>query len=337
MSPVPAGQPLACDVLPGIRPAARLGRGPGGAGGHERNPPGDQPVADRRAGRPLSLRRDASAGLCGCWFADVLEGAIVTEREQLERGIAALESQRGVLGDAVVDIALVPLRARLAALGTPEQQLKVVTILFTDVVGSTTLSQRLDPEDIHAIMDGALQHLTAIVESQHGRVLQYAGDSLLAVFGAVEAHEDDPERAVRAGLAILEETRRLALSVQTRHGPDGFNVRVGVHTGPVLLGGGVGRGGQHPWHCRQHCGPHGADRTCWGSAHQSQHLPPCPWRVRGVGGATAHGQGHRRPDAHLLGVAHQAQSLPRNDPRGGGHRDAHGRTRSRVCEVDRHL
>lgn len=184
MSPVPAGQPRACDVLPGM-------------------------------------------------------GAIVTEREQLERGIAALESLRGVLGDAVVDIALAPLRARLAALGTPEQQLKVVTILFTDVVGSTTLSQPLDPEDIHAIMDGALQHLTAIVESQYGRVLQYAGDSLLAVFGANETHEHDPERAVRAGLAILEEARRLALHVQEHHGRDGFNVRVGIHTGPVLLGGGV--------------------------------------------------------------------------------------------------
>ena len=163
----------------------------------------------------------------------------MTEREELEGGIAALESQRAVLGDAVVDTALAALRARLARLGTPKQQLRPVTVLFTDVVGSTSLSRRLDPEDIHAIMDGALQHFTSIVESQHGRVLQYAGDSLLAVFGAVEAHEDDPERAVRAGIAILDEAKRLALEVQVRHGYDGFNMRVGIHTGPVLLGGGV--------------------------------------------------------------------------------------------------
>ena len=163
----------------------------------------------------------------------------MTEREQLEGGIAALEAQRAVLGDAVVDTALAALRARLARLGAPEQQLRSVTILFTDVVGSTTLSRRLDPEDIHAIMDGALQRFTSIVESQQGRVLQYAGDSVLAVFGSLDAHEDDPERAVRAGLGILDEAKRLAVEVQARHGYDGFSLRVGVHTGSVLLGGGV--------------------------------------------------------------------------------------------------
>jgi class 3 adenylate cyclase len=88
-------------------------------------------------------------------------------------------------------------------------------------------------------MDGALQRFTSIVESHQGRVLQYAGDSLLAVFGAVLAHEDDPERAVRAGLGILEEAKRLAGQVQARHGYDDFNMRVGIHTGPALLGGGV--------------------------------------------------------------------------------------------------
>jgi class 3 adenylate cyclase/tetratricopeptide (TPR) repeat protein len=163
----------------------------------------------------------------------------VTEREQLEGGIAALESQRAVLGDAVVDTALAALRAKLARLDSPGQQLRPVTVLFADVVESTALSRRLDPEDVHAIMDGALQHFTSIVEAQHGRVLQYAGDGLLAVFGAVEAHEDDPERAVRAGLEILDEAKRLAAQVLARHGYDGFNTRVGIHTGPVLLGGGV--------------------------------------------------------------------------------------------------
>ena len=70
-------------------------------------------------------------------------------------------------------------------------------------------------------------------------MLQYAGDSLLAAFGADEAHEDDAERAVRAGLAILDEARAQAAQVRERHGHAGFNVRVGINTGPVLLGGGV--------------------------------------------------------------------------------------------------
>ena len=70
-------------------------------------------------------------------------------------------------------------------------------------------------------------------------MLQYAGDSLLAVFGAVEAREDDAERAVRCGLAMLDQGRQLDGEVLAAHGHAGFNVRVGIHSGGVLLGGGV--------------------------------------------------------------------------------------------------
>jgi class 3 adenylate cyclase/tetratricopeptide (TPR) repeat protein len=169
----------------------------------------------------------------------------MSEQTQIEAGIAALEAQRATLGDALVEMAVAPLRARLAALQAsaavprPEQALKQVSVLFTDVVGSTSLSQHLDPEDIHAVMDGALERMTAIVQRRGGRVLQYAGDSLLAVFGADEAQEDDAERAVRAGLEVLEEGLRQAERVRSLHGHEGFNVRVGIDTGPVLLGGGV--------------------------------------------------------------------------------------------------
>jgi len=178
---------------------------------------------------------------------------LTTELQQLASTIATLEAQRALLGDAPVDAVISPLRARLAelqALGTvqassepvaaaPEQTLRQVSVLFLDIVGSTALSQHLDPEDIHAVMDTALAACTAIVEAHHGKVLQYAGDSLLAVFGAAEAHEDDAECAVRAGLALLDEGRRQGGLVALRHGHDGFNVRLGIHTGSVLLGGGM--------------------------------------------------------------------------------------------------
>ena len=166
-----------------------------------------------------------------------------SELQQLEAAIAGLESQRALLGNAVADAALATLRTRHAALAAtplgPSQTLKQVTILFLDVVGSTMLAQHLDPEDIHTVMDGALARGTAIVEAHQGRVLQYAGDSLLAVFGAAGAREDDAERAVRAGLALLEEGRRHGEQVRQRHGHSGFDVRIGLHTGDVLLGGGV--------------------------------------------------------------------------------------------------
>ncbi len=161
--------------------------------------------------------------------------------EAAQAALATLEAQRSVLGDAVVDAALAPLRERLAALQAPaaEQQLKQATVLFVDIVGSTRLSQELDPEDVHAIVDGALARFTAIAQAHHGRVLQYAGDNMLAVFGADTAQEDDPEYAVRAGLAVLAEGARQGEQVRARHGQAGFDVRVGIHTGPVLLGGGV--------------------------------------------------------------------------------------------------
>ncbi len=162
--------------------------------------------------------------------------------EQIESVIAALEAQRTILGDAVVATAVAPLQQELAARRQREsgtQQLKTVTVLFMDVVGSTQLSELLDPEDVHAVMDSALERLTSIIHAQRGRVLQYAGDSLLAAFGADQALEDDAARAVRSGLAILAEAAPLAAEYRQRYALEGFNLRVGIHTGPVLLGGGI--------------------------------------------------------------------------------------------------
>ena len=156
--------------------------------------------------------------------------------------MASLEGQRALLGDAAVDAALGPLRVRLASLAErpmPGQVRRQVTVLFLDFVGSTALAQQLDPEDVHAVLDGALAASTRVVEAHQGKVLQYAGDNLLAAFGADETREDDPERAVIAGLALLAEGRHASARVAQRHGHAGFGVRVGVHTGPVLLGGGV--------------------------------------------------------------------------------------------------
>jgi class 3 adenylate cyclase len=155
--------------------------------------------------------------------------------DPIEKAIAALEAQRPLLGDAAVDAAIAPLRAALA----PAQTLRQVSVLFLDVVGSTALSQHLDPEDMAQVMDELLAAATAIVQAHGGRVLQYAGDSLLAVFGADGAREDDAERAVRCGLALVDEGAARAVLTLETHGHAGLHVRVGVHTGPVLLGGGV--------------------------------------------------------------------------------------------------
>ncbi len=167
----------------------------------------------------------------------------MSEREQLEAGIAALHAQRALLGDAVVEMALAPLRAQLSRLDvarrTETQQLRLVSLLFADIVGSTAMGQQLDPEDTHAIMDRALHKFGAVIEAHEGRVLRFMGDGLLAAFGADGAREDDPERAVRAGLALLREGKLHAAQVEQRHGIAGFEVRVGINTGSALVGGGV--------------------------------------------------------------------------------------------------
>lgn len=169
---------------------------------------------------------------------------MASEQEKIVAGIAGLEAQRALLGDAVVDASIAALRSKIDALTTasgaePAQTLRQVSILFLDVVGSTALSQHLDPEEVHAVMDDALARCTTVVQAHHGKVLQYAGDNMLAAFGAVEAKEDDAERAVRCGLALLVEGRALGAEVQAAHGHAGFDIRVGIHTGGVLLGGGI--------------------------------------------------------------------------------------------------
>ena len=162
-------------------------------------------------------------------------------RTRIEQAMAALQAQRATMGDELLALAMAPLKARLDSLqdSSADRQLRHATVLFTDIVGSTSLGESLDPEDIGEVMDGALARFTTLVEQLHGRVLQYAGDSLLALFGASSSHEDDSERAVRAGLAILDAGQALAAALEARHGRAGFNVRVGVHTGDVLVGGGV--------------------------------------------------------------------------------------------------
>ena len=159
--------------------------------------------------------------------------------EPLLQAIAALHAQRGLLGDAVVDTAIGPLQAQLAALGhgPGEQRLRHVSVLFVDVAGSTAIGLALDAEAVHELIDGQLQRYSAHVRAQGGAVLQYAGDSLLAAFGTRQSREDDAERAVRAALAVLAEARGQATAMPPQAGL--YAVRAGIATGPVLLGGGV--------------------------------------------------------------------------------------------------
>jgi class 3 adenylate cyclase len=110
-----------------------------------------------------------------------------------------------------------------------------VSVLFADLVGYTSVTEGLDPEDVKEVVERCLARLGREVEKRGGRVHQYLGDGLMAIFGAPVAHEDDAERAVRAGLAM--QTAMAELQVPGTDGPYGeFRLRVGVNTGEVLAG-----------------------------------------------------------------------------------------------------
>ncbi len=160
-------------------------------------------------------------------------------REILEQTIAALEAQRQTLGDAVVDTALRPLREQLALLtAAPPAALrgerKSVTVLLADVKGSTDLAEQLPVEEWVEVMNRLFHVLENEIYRLGGEVNQFRGDGLLAFFGVSAAHEDDPERAVLAALALQEAATRYAAELQARRGV-ALQLRVGINTGEVIV------------------------------------------------------------------------------------------------------
>ncbi len=106
----------------------------------------------------------------------------------------------------------------LATRGQVGKERRMVTILFSDVKGSTAMAESLDPEDVMEIMDGAFDVLIEPVYRYEGTLARLMGDAILAFFGAPIAHEDDPERACRAALEIIEGGRRGTLLAWRRSG-----------------------------------------------------------------------------------------------------------------------
>lgn len=122
---------------------------------------------------------------------------------------------------------------------------RVITVLFCDVVGSTSLAGRLDPEEWAEVMNEAFRYMIAPIEEYGGMVARLMGDAVLAFFGAPQAHEDDPQRAVLAGLGIVNGLRQFIHQFNEDYGL-AFNVRVGINTGPVVVGEiGSGQSGEY--------------------------------------------------------------------------------------------
>lgn len=113
---------------------------------------------------------------------------------------------------------------------------KLVTALFVDIVGSTAMAESMDPEDWRAVVSGSHDRVSKAVYRYEGTIAQLLGDGVLSFFGAPLAHEDDPERAIRAALDILDAIGEYEQELQDEGTVDEFEVRIGLNTGLVVVG-----------------------------------------------------------------------------------------------------
>ncbi|NUN49989.1 MAG: adenylate/guanylate cyclase domain-containing protein [Candidatus Brocadiae bacterium] len=113
----------------------------------------------------------------------------------------------------------------------PPGDRRPATILFADISGFTTLSERMDPEDVRDVIDALFRRFRIAIEQEGGTIDKFIGDAVMAIFGAPTPHADDPARAVRAALALQDEIARFNAGRTLD-----LRLRVGVHAGEILWG-----------------------------------------------------------------------------------------------------
>jgi class 3 adenylate cyclase/tetratricopeptide (TPR) repeat protein/ribosomal protein L40E len=123
----------------------------------------------------------------------------------------------------------------LTARSSIEGERKLVTVLFSDVANYTSMAEKLDPEEVHQIMDGCFKMLMEEIHRHEGTINQFTGDGVMAIFGAPVAHEDHAQRACHAALSIQKAIGEYGENVKRDCGVE-FKMRIGLNTGPVVVG-----------------------------------------------------------------------------------------------------
>jgi class 3 adenylate cyclase/predicted ATPase len=163
--------------------------------------------------------------------ADLKElGLNLGDRKRLLKAIATLDAAPTQSREEPAEQTTVPSVPR-------EAERRQLTVMFVDLVGSTELSARLDPEDLRAVMRAYQAACAAVIERFEGHIAKYLGDGVVAYFGWPKAHEDDAERAVRAGLQLVETIAQLKPYAAVR-----LQARIGIATGPAVVGDLIGEG-----------------------------------------------------------------------------------------------
>lgn len=160
-----------------------------------------------------------------------------SEVRELQSAISALENQRDLLGDSVVDTSIAALRLKLSELRRtrePREQLRRQgTVLFADVSGFTSICSRNDAENVTEAINALWESLDGIIMSYGGTVDKHIGDCVMAVWGASGVREDDPVRAVEAALSMQDAAS--SISSGSRGLIPKFEIRIGLHSGPVFI------------------------------------------------------------------------------------------------------
>jgi len=165
------------------------------------------------------------------------------EIEKLRTAMAALEAQRQVLGDAVVEAALAPVRARISQLegeGASGGSRRHVTVLLADLAGFTALGERMDPEVLADLMGEIWDALDSVISGHGGEIEKHMGDAVLSVWGRSAASESDTRQAVLAGLAMQAKLADMGGRLVSTPGfpsDASLKMRIAVHVGPVFVGG----------------------------------------------------------------------------------------------------
>ncbi|HEX2511099.1 MAG TPA: adenylate/guanylate cyclase domain-containing protein [Xanthobacteraceae bacterium] len=153
-------------------------------------------------------------------------GVLLGHRRKMLRAIAELQAEAASKPQTAAEP------------GRDRAERRQLTVMFCDLVGSTALSARLDPEDMRQVMALFHHRIAEVIGGYQGIVARYMGDGVLAYFGYPQAHEDDAEQAVRAGLALVEAVANLQTDAEAP-----LQVRVGIATGVTVVGDLIGEGG----------------------------------------------------------------------------------------------
>jgi class 3 adenylate cyclase/predicted ATPase len=187
--------------------------------------------------RELGLEQYASAFRDNAIDATVLPS--LTAEDLKDLGITLVGHRRRLLDAIAAFSAAVPAARTAPAHDAPtpaDAERRQLTVMFCDLVGSTSLSSRLDPEDLREVIAAYHRAVTEVVAGFDGFVAKYMGDGVLVYFGYPRAHEDDAERAVRAGLGSIDAVGRLDIKSAK------LQARVGIATGLVVVGDLIGEG-----------------------------------------------------------------------------------------------